>query len=436
MTLVPCRPVLFVLALTVAHPPGLAHSQSLRTRVENLFRFGAGCDQPVCLPVGTGHGDHFNPEVREGQRSLIGFLVDAIATSTSSIPISSAASTSDYSRRSESGLPIRTRTSAGPVFAERASTIGRGRLLAGVNLTGFTYTTLRGVPLDRLAFNFTHVDINEDGTFGNPPYEADVIQVDARLSVNLFALTSSITYGVTDWADLSLAIPVARSSVDGSTLAQLIPAAAPSPHFWGTAQNPLLRTGATAKGSAAGLGDLAIRLKASVLRRGTTRLALLSEARLPTGREDDFLGSGATTFRGLGVLSVASTSFAPHLNLGYHYRGKNHNGALLATAGFDHLMTPAVTLAHDLVSEWQVGASKRPLPTPVTLRILTPAGTDTRVVQPSNVPDQRDDLLLTALGAKYGTERGFTLVTNFLVPVVRGGLQPNVAWTVGVEYSF
>ena len=45
-------------------------------------------------------------------------------------------------------------------------------------------------------------------------------------------------------------------------------------------------------------------------------------------------------------------------------------------------------------------------------------------------------IALGSVGAKFGLGPGFNLVTNAMVPLRQGGLQPNVTFTTGFEYSF
>jgi hypothetical protein len=83
-----------------------------------------------------------------------------------------------------------------------------------------------------------------------------------------------------------------------------------------------------------------------------------SAIRLATGDEDNFLGTRATSF---GVIAAASPAgnFSPHLNAGYAHRGGTVNGpqgitdvgtnAILATAGFDHLIGRNTTLAVEFI---------------------------------------------------------------------------------------
>jgi len=107
------------------------------------------------------------------------------------------------------------------------------------------------------------------------------------------------------------------------------------------------------------------------------------------------------------------------------------NDALLATVGFDHLMAPWAALAVDLVSELQVGANKLVLPGTVTYDVPF-----RRTVEPTNIPNRRDDLVNASFGFKFVTGSGITVVTNTLWPLNRSGLRPSVLWTTGLEYSF
>jgi hypothetical protein len=104
---------------------------------------------------------------------------------------------------------------------------------------------------------------------------------------------------------------------------------------------------------------------------------------------------------------------------------------VLATAGFDHLMGAGVTLAADVVSELQVGRS--PLDLPETVHFDTPF---MREVEPTSIPDVRDDLVNGSIGVKVSPREGLFLVSNVLVPLNRGGLRPRVTYTLGLEYTF
>src|SRR5690349_23467908 len=106
-----------------------ASAQGLRQKIEKgLFSFG-NCGEPLCLAplvlAGNVHGSHFIPSAESGNAAIIAFLGNAVGTNVSNIPIS--ATTSGVTYRFEGGAPVRTNVSSGPIFAERAQTLGRGR---------------------------------------------------------------------------------------------------------------------------------------------------------------------------------------------------------------------------------------------------------------------------------------------------------------------
>jgi hypothetical protein len=94
-------------------------------------------------------------------------------------------------------------------------------------------------------------------------------------------------------------------------------------------------------------------------------------------------------------------------------------------------MTDRVTLAAELLSEQQVGHSRLKLPAPVNYDYPFK-----RTINPTSIPDIADDLVNGSFGFKFATGNGFTLVTNALVPLNRGGLRANLTYTVALEYPF
>jgi hypothetical protein len=47
-----------------------------------------------------------------------------------------------------------------------------------------------------------------------------------------------------------------------------------------------------------------------------------------------------------------------------------------------------------------------------------------------------DDIVNGSFGFKFSVPTGFTVITNAIVPLNRGGLRANLTYTAGVEYSF
>jgi hypothetical protein len=425
-----------VLSLGVAAAPLRAQGhEHLRDRIQDLFSFG-NCGKPLCLDASVnaanGHGDHFIPALSSSNGAIIGFLTDAIAINASSAPLSASSSGTTF--KFVNGVPVATSASLGPVFGERAQTLGKGRFVVGANLTGIDFNSLRGVPLEKLVLNFTHQDVPGVGLpgLGDPERENDILQVRMQLSVNLKVSTFFATYGISDRVDISVAVPLVHTSLEGRSQAQIYPFGPTVVHFFtGTPDNPGLTANAATFGSSTGLGDIALRFKANVRSSERMGLALLADARLPTGSEEDLTGSGHLALRGLAILSGRFGDFSPHLNLGYMARGGVGNDAVLATGGFDQPISGWATLGVEVLSEWETGASALKIPGTVTL--LYPF---VRTVEPTNIPEMRDHRVNGSVGFKFRTPGGPILVTNALVPLRRGGLQSSLIWTVGLDMNF
>jgi hypothetical protein len=267
-----------------------------------------------------------------------------------------------------------------------------------------------------------------------PTLENDIMPFTLRLDIHVAVASFVVTYGITDRLDIGIALPLVSTTLTGQSEAQIIPfGGTTATHFFaGTPSNPVLSASRSVQGSATGLGDVAVRLKFNVHSSDRGGVALLADARLATGSSRDLLGAGRFSGRVVGVLSSRFGDFSPHANVGYLYRvGTLRNDAVVATAGFDHQLAPWVTLVADAISQWQVGDSKLTLPGVVT--ITTPF---LRTVNPSEIPDTRDDLINASLGFKFTLGGGPNIITNALFPLNRGGLRPNMLFTLGVEYSF
>jgi hypothetical protein len=435
--------------------PVTAGAQGLRDQISQLFIFGSG-SEPLFLagsadpnnPASVqAHGRHFIPASAQGNGLLISFITNAVSLNVANVPVSATSSGSMF--HFEGGVPVRTAVSPGSVFGERAQTLGRGRVLAGINRSTFRFSSLRGVPLSDIRLNFTHQNVTNaqnptcDSTnaalgscdkMGIPLLENDIIQLDLDLTINTTVTSFYMSYGLTDRIDVGLVLPIVSTTLAGQSTAQVIPFGGPTAaHFFaGTPSQPVLTAARAVSGSSTGLGDVAARVKINLSAADRNGFALLGEARFATGSEEDLLGSGSTSIRGVAVFSGRFDDFSPHVNLGYVYRGGEiHNDAVLATAGFDQILSPWATLGADVVSELQVGQSA--LEIPGIVQIEYPFR---RTVNPSSVPRMRDDIVNGSFGFKFTLPRGFTAIMNALIPLNKGGLRSDHVLTGGLEYSF
>lgn len=438
---------LVLVALAVATPVA---AQQLKDQINQLFIFGSGED-PLFL-AGTAdpdnpaniqaHGSHFIPSAVNGNATLISFLTSAIGANVANLPI--GATSGGQTFQFVGGVPVATSTSQGPVFAERAQTLGQGRVLVAATVNVFHFKQVRGVGLHDVELNFTHQNVDFPGCdsifggdcslYGIPNLENDFIQMRLGLDLNVTSTVFVLTYGLRDWMDVGVAIPLVSTSLRGTSEAQVVPFGGPAAvHFFsGTPSDPGLTASRFVEGSATGVGDISARMKVRLAQGERSAFAVLADARFATGSEADFLGSGHTAIRGLGIVSARFGAFSPHANVGYvHHFGGLQSDAVLATGGFDHAMAPWATLAVDVIAELQAGASKLTIPDPVTLEVPF-----TRTITPTNIPNGRDDIVNASVGFKLVAAPGLMIVANALWPLNRGGLRPDAAWTAGLEYNF
>ena len=453
-TVVRCSLSLGLLLLAPSVAPGQS-DVTLRTKISQLFIFGSG-DEPLILGGSTdpsnpasiqAHGLHFIPSAVAANGSLIGFISSAISTSIGNVPI--ATTSGGVTFQFEGGIPVKSSLSSGPIFAEQAQTLGRGRAAVGINRTAFRFSSLRGVPMNNIGLIFTHQNVDFPGCsqtagddcakMGVPTLENEIMPFQLNLALDIAVTDVYATFGITDHIDLGVIVPLVSTNLHGESSAQIIPfGPPPAVHFFaGTPTDPVLSASRTVDGSAFGLGDVAARIKIGVHESEKSGVALLGEARFGTGSPDDLLGSGAFSARGLVVVSGRMQSFSPHLNLGYLYHAQAHagqrtwNDAVLATGGFDQLVSDKVTIAADVVSELQVGESLLQLPGPVTYDAPYH-----RVINPTTIPNMRDDIFNGSFGTRVLLWPGWSGILNALVPLNRGGMRADMVWTAGLEVTF
>lgn len=417
--------------LAWTQPSAAQDETGLRDRIEQeLFTFG-DCGETLCLDLDNIHGNHFIPALAEGNDAVISFVTDAIGNATLSVPLSATSSGATFSF--VGGVPVRTSTSAGPIFGERTQTLGRGRFFLGASVTGVEFTSLNGVPLDALQLTFKHEDNDPSGTLGDPEFENDVMALDLALNVNVVVGTIAVTAGLTDFIDVGVALPFVRTEVSGRTDAQILPFGSSAIHrFGGDDSDPVLRATATMEGSASGIGDIAARVKINVGQTETMGAAFLTEVRLPTGREEDLLGTGSSQIRALALYSAQLGTFSPHLNVGYAARnGELQRDAVIIQTAFDNLLTEWATLAVGVEGELQVGDN--PFTLPETIFLDSPFQ---RQLSATNVPNTDGDILRASIGGKFTVRGGTVLVLNGIFPLKDVGLQPDYIWTVGLDFPF
>jgi hypothetical protein len=271
---------------------------------------------------------HYAHFIGSAQDTLNQTLSTAIATQLAILPLISPAAGFTFQYDKAAGVFVRSTTSFGPIYTERAETIGRGKVNLGVSYQRFRFGSIDGHNLKNLPAVFSHVPNTGPGG-AKEAYENDVINTSNSLDLKMDQTTFYGTVGLTDHIDVSVAIPVVDVRFGAISAANIIRVsgptfipfpgapAVPNPHMFpnGTTSNVY-----SSNGSDTGIGDVTFRVKATVFQRGSLRLAGLLDVRTPSGAARQFLGAGAVGVKPFLALSLAK-KVSPHVNVGYQWNG-------------------------------------------------------------------------------------------------------------------
>ena len=313
------------LAVAVVSPTsGLAQPQvritephKLAYALPELFgEHGLFVDSSVTTLDGHTHSDHFNGSFE----SAVGPLSTALASQLVAVPTPPPVSVAGYGFDS-TGLFTPSQQHFGFVFSERAELIGKSQLALGFSVRHTQFESLDGLDLGAIPATFTHDGFEAGGG------RTDVVTTVNTLDLRLTQYTGFLSYGLTEWVDLSVSVPLVQTDLTITSLASLQrlgTSASPQVHFFEgqTGERGTSRT-YIAGGRATGIGDITVRLKGRAADIGSSRVALGVDARLPIGDEENLLGLGAAGVRPFVVWSHAGGTVSPHASLSYQWNGES-----------------------------------------------------------------------------------------------------------------
>ena len=233
------------------------------------------------------------------------------------IPLPSPASGFTYEFDSSLGVFNRSTQSFGPILAERAETIGKGRFSFGFTYQNLRFDTIEGVDMSKIPAVFSHDDAELRGG------REDVVTTLNAFDVRVNQFNAFLTYGLTDRLDVSVAIPMVSNDVMVTSRAtvQRVGTVDEDIHFFRESDDSIGQNrDFTAFGSASGLGDITVRVKSNFWRQ---TMAFGVDLRVPTGDEMNLLGTGATGAKPFLIWSLSHPIFSPHLNAGYQWNGSS-----------------------------------------------------------------------------------------------------------------
>ena len=213
------------------------------------------------------------------------------AVELSRIPLGSSSGGFTFRFDPAAGTFTRTTPTFGPSFAERAVTVGKGKVTFGFNFQRATYDGFEGSDLDGgIRFYLRHIP------FASPPvfFEGDVVEETLRLDLKTSTSILFGSYGVTDQLEVALAVPIVSVDLNADVDARILRLATQTSVDIHRFPNGSDQATFSDSGSASGIGDILVRAKYVFTQFEDGGLAAGVDLRLPTGDEDELLGIGTT----------------------------------------------------------------------------------------------------------------------------------------------
>lgn len=329
------------------------------------------------------------------------FLSIELAT----LPIASSASGFIYRFNPTLGTVARLSESFGAFFTERSMTTGKSFISLSMGFRSGTFDSIDGRDL-------------RDGTLVST---ASVLQGDLQpfdvetvlLRVHMDTVTVAGSYGVTDQLEVSAAVPFVRLTLSGERIDT----------YRGRA---FLQ--AQGSGSAFGVGDIVLRAKYNLLQTAAGGVAVAGEARLPTGDEQELLGSGRTSVKPRLLASLERARFSLDGDIGYSFRGVART--LDYSAGLGVVATSRLTLIGELHGRRfeNVGRLTETIePHPRLIGIST--------IRLTSVSESTHRLA-TVVGLKWNVAGEWLLSANVVRPLTSAGLNAQWVPAVSLDYAF
>jgi hypothetical protein len=328
----------------------------------------------------------------------------ALLANLATLPVTTSSGGFVYRFHPELGTVQRETSSFGPFFVERAAAPGHGAGSIGLTLQFWRFSALDGRSLRDGTLETTANQFVDE----QQPFDVDRL----RLAIDANVATFHGSLGVGDRTEISAALPLILLRLNGSRV---------------NAYRGQIFTQAEASSTAIGLADVVLRTKYTLFDEDGAGLAAAVEARLPTGRQEDLLGSGAMSWKLSAIGSLEGQALSSHVNAAFGFGGLARDvtlaGAIAASA------SNRLTLTGELVGRWMN------VPGGIaTAAAIHPTLRDVRTLR--LVPDGSTMTMISAApGVKWNVTDTWVLVANAAIPLTHDGLTAGFTPFIGFDYT-
>jgi hypothetical protein len=325
------------------------------------------------------------------------------------------------------GLRVRTATTFGPSFAERALTTGEGKVSVAASFINATYDKLDEFDLEQM--ELARIPSS------NPAVSRRGF---ASLVLSSETLVLAGAVGATDSFDVGVAVPMVKIKLNGLS--------------WVRNGNDEVILHSQGAAISSGLGDMAVWAKYRLVKFGEGQpdpggITGLLTVRLPTGDPANLRGLGITRTMASVLISTGRGKFRPHANIGYELWEKGidvqvdpsgedivtaRNGLQYA-AGIELEAAPKLTIVLDFLGRHVHGGGRVGLQT-----FQAPPGNPFGVDQFEFAVALGKGIRKLSLvpGIKWNLKGAFLLSLNALVALDDNSLHDKFTPVVGLDWTF
>lgn len=439
----------------------------------------------------SGDGSLQNGNLAVAGAAIAPAFSQAIAQAvTQEFPLASVAPAFSYRYNSSLNLFERASSVLGPLFSERAPTLGKGQFNFSIAYSFINFNDLNGTDLDDMRSPGLLLEtFPQEVEFVPLPTGESVLlaplalsQLRTKIDLQAHVIAPTFRYGILDNLDVSISIPIVNTFLrvknESLRVADLDPEAAVFAGLF-DAQGELLDAGfldpttlerldlnaplfvqsqrpsktvSRAADSATGIGDISLRAKYQAWRTEEGGASLGLNLLLPTGNEKNFHGTNETHISPFVFVShIVADRFEPHLNIGLDFNADDvDRSSFLYAAGATLLVWEGFGLMVDFIGRSEFGRVPVRIPQTGFIQELSlDKAADTCTAEQrcaitstaatfSAFPGRikRNDIADFSFGFRYVIGTAGSIFFGGLIPLNDDGFRADFIPSGGIEYTF
>jgi hypothetical protein len=332
-------------------------------------------------------------------------LVRALVVELANVPLTTSSGGFSYRFNPSLGTMQRATQGFGPFFVDRATTAGSGQASLSAAYRYSQFSTLDNRNLRDGSLVTTSNKFNDESA----AFDVETL----TLNIETSTITLFGNYGLTDWLDIAVALPIVELSLSGEGVNT----------YRGV---PLSQT--RGRADSVGIADIPIRSKVHLPQMSDWDLAVNFELRLPTGDPDTLRGSGRYAYGAAMIGSIGEGAVESHVNAGVSMGGASNQitvAAAVATTVQDRVTVSAEMLVRHIgrLHGIRAVAEPHPLVRGVQTTRLLPTGESATTVA-------------AVAGLRWNISGSWLFNSYVFLPITRSGLVARPIPAFSVDYSF